>query len=241
MSTRNPVLLVSGSARGRELVTRLRDLQLIPLAASDFAEAEQVIAAAKSPVKAGLIDMELTGSDLKSWIKRLCRAGPTTGITFAAFGSLPDRPTRKSLRAAGLTLGLWEPIDDGLLRFQVNRALTADRDEHGRESKRVPTFLLCRVHSGGRTKDAIVYSLSEGGAFLETPRASMDGAHIEIELRLPGQTMTLGAHVVFSNVPGNLQRPNLPLGMGVRFRDLDREHRKRIGEYVDERLSQLEL
>jgi hypothetical protein len=128
-----------------------------------------------------------------------------------------------------------------VLRFQVNRALNGDRADHGRAKPRVPTFLVARIHSGGRTKDAVVYSLSETGAFLETPRASMDGAAIEVELRLPGEVLTVHAQVVFSNVPGNLQRPNLPLGMGVHFGDMPRDARKRITEYVDDRMQQMVL
>ena len=156
-------------------------------------------------------------------------------------GKPPTDDERKKLRAAGLQLSLWEPYDDGTLRFQLNRALGGDRDHHGRLHKRVPTYLLARIFVGPRTKDAVVYSLSEGGAFLETPRASMDGAKVDIELRLPANHIRVRGMVIFSNVPGNLQRPNLPMGMGIRFETVAAEEAALIREYVKTRLSELDV
>ncbi|MGH0035459.1 MAG: PilZ domain-containing protein [Myxococcota bacterium] len=241
MTSCHPILLVSTPPRGQEMSARLQPLDVTPLLAADLAEAEAVLAKAGTPVAAALIDLALVDRNLKGCLKRLRRHAPTTGMTFVAFGAAPERATRKTLRSAGVSLGLWEPIDEGVLRFQINRALNGSREGHGRSSPRVPTFLVARVHGGGRTKDAVVYSLSETGAFLETPRASMDGAQVEIEMNLPGQALRLSGKVVFSNVPGNLQRPNLPLGMGVRFGEMSRDERKRIAEFVDDRAQQLNL
>ncbi len=241
MSATNPALLLSRGARGQELATRLQQMGVRAFLAEDFAEAERILGESNVPVTAALMDVDWIDGELKSAIKRLRRCGPSSGLTFLAFGPAPERAERKILRSAGVNLALWEPFDDGVLRFQVNRAITGDRDDHGREHTRVPTLMVARVQGGGRSKDAIVYSLSAGGAFLETPRASMDGAQVQVDLRLPGQTLTVPARVVFSNVPGNLQRPNLPLGMGVRFDELDRDQSKRIAEFVEERLRQLEV
>ena len=105
----------------------------------------------------------------------------------------------------------------------------------------MPTYLLARVFQGDRHKDAVVYSLSEGGSFLETPRASMEGALIEVELKLPGHPIRLPAEVVFANVPGNLQRPNLPLGMGVRFTNNQSADADALHDYVMQRFEQLEV
>jgi hypothetical protein len=241
MASENPILLVASSRRAQEMAGRLRQLGATPLVASCLDEAEAAMSEANGLVTAGLIDLSVPLDDLKATLKRLRRRGPTSGITFVAFGEAPERSERKRLRSAGVSLGLWEPIDEGVLRFQLNRAMNGDRADHGRVKPRVPTFLVSRVHGGGRSKDAVIYSLSETGAFLETPRASMDGAQVEIEIRLPGGTLRVPAKVVFANVPGNLQRPNLPLGMGVQFDSLSRENRKRIAEYVDDRLQQLVL
>jgi hypothetical protein len=162
-------------------------------------------------------------------------------LALVAVGKLPDKAERKQLRSAGVRLALWEPFDDGTLRFQLNRAVEGRRVDQRRGDTRIPTYLLARVHVGDRTKDAIVYSLSRSGAFLETTRASMEGARIGVELRLPSRPMRVNAVVVFANVTGNLQRPNLPMGMGVRFTDLDAEDDKAICHYVTERSAQLEI
>ena len=69
----------------------------------------------------------------------------------------------------------------------------------------------------------------------------MSGAKIGIQLRLPDQEISTRGEVIFCNVPGNLQRPNLPLGMGVRFDDLDRQSQKAILAYVQLRLAELEV
>ena len=69
----------------------------------------------------------------------------------------------------------------------------------------------------------------------------MDGAEVTLEIRIPGSSIHTRALVVFSNVPGNLQRPNLPLGMGVRFQDLDKADLKTLRAYIDQRMSQLEV
>jgi uncharacterized protein (TIGR02266 family) len=87
----------------------------------------------------------------------------------------------------------------------------------------------------------MVYNLSPGGAFLQTNRASMNGAHVEVELQLPEGPIAARGEVIFANVPGNLQRPNLPLGMGVRFEDLDPASRKKILSYVKQRVTELEV
>jgi hypothetical protein len=47
----------------------------------------------------------------------------------------------------------------------------------------------------------------------------MVGARIEVELALPSGPRSLPAEVRHTNVPGNLLRPQVPIGMGIRFAD----------------------
>ena len=51
----------------------------------------------------------------------------------------------------------------------------------------------------------------------------------------PGAVHAIPATVVFSNVPGNLQKPNLPLGMGVKFSGIDAVAAQRVAKYIAER------
>ncbi len=46
---------------------------------------------------------------------------------------------------------------------------------------------------------------------------------------------------MFSNVPGNLQRPNLPLGLGVRFLDFSPEATHLLQRVIGERAAAFSL
>jgi hypothetical protein len=242
MSETGQILLIESlDGSSHKLAERILGFGIEPILVSDFEEAQSILDEQRVLISGILIPTSFPSAHLKKEIKSLRRHGPASGIMFVSVGKPPTADERKKLRAAGMQLALWEPYDDGTLRFQLNRALGGDRDTHGRNHKRAPTYLLARIFVGGRTKDAVVYSLSEGGAFLETPRASMDGAHVELELRLPTGPVRVQGDVIFSNVPGNLQRANLPLGMGVRFAELQGDARTQLREYVDQRLVELQV
>lgn len=235
------LLLESLDGSGNKLAERILAFGIEPVLVSTLEEGRSILAERRVSVAAVMIPTDVASLSLKKEVKLLRRSGPASGLMFISVGKAPTPDERKKLRGAGMQIALWEPYDDGTLRFQLNRALGGDRDSHGRGSPRAPTYLLARIFVAGREKDAVVYSLSEGGSFLETPRASMDGARIEIELRLPANHIRVQGTVMFSNVPGNLQRPNLPMGMGVRFDDTDPEVAKQLATYVQQRLDQLNV
>jgi len=242
MSQTGQILLIESlDGSSHKLAERILAFGIEPVLASDFAEAQEILDERRVLISGVLVPTSLPSTQLKKDIKALRKHGPASGIMFVSVGKAPTSDERKKLRAAGMQLALWEPYDDGTLRFQLNRALGGDRETHGRIHKRAPTYLLARIFVAGRTKDAVVYSLSEGGAFLETPRASMDGAHVDLELRLPTGPVRVAGDVIFSNVPGNLQRANLPLGMGVRFEAIGVEERATLREYIEQRLAELEV
>jgi hypothetical protein len=58
---------------------------------------------------------------------------------------------------------------------------------------------------------------------------------------MPGISGRLAAHVVMTNVPGNLQHKNLPVGMGVRFENPPVDAEARLHVFAQERLSDLML
>jgi len=242
MSIRGHVLMVEAlDGSSTRLAERMMPFCIEPVLVPELAEAQEILEERRVAISAVLIPTDLSTQNLKKALKNLRKVGPASGLTFVSFGQPPRPDERKQLRGAGLSIALWEPYDDGTLRFQLNRGVCGDRDEHHRASPRVPTYLLARAFVGDRAKDAVLYSLSEGGAFLETPRASMDGAQLEIELRLPTGPVRVKGQVMFSNVPGNLQQPNLPLGMGVRFCSIGSADSKAIADYVHERLEQLNV
>ncbi len=242
MDERPQIILIEGSDGGiTTLSERLRSFDVEPVRVANLDSAEAMVAAMREPFCVVMIPTDFHHDRLKKALKSLCQATSQGEVMLVSVGRHPTPAQRKELKAAGMKLALWEPYDEGTLRFQLNRALGGDRDHHKRRALRVPTYLLARVFIGGRTKDAVVYSLSEGGAFLETQRASMEGARIEVELRLPGQAVEAKGEVLFSNVPGNLQRPNLPLGMGLKFTEISSDAVKQIREFVAQRYAELNV
>jgi hypothetical protein len=145
----------------------------------------------------------------------------------------PENEERAMLRSAGLNVALWDPVDDHTLRFQLNALMSRDHEEFLRSEARAPIDVKATVFASGRTKEVSVYSLSAGGAFLETRRPSMPGADVEIRLLSPDGELSLDAHVLYTNVPGNLSQPSLPLGMGVQFENLGRSALDAIRQIVE--------
>jgi hypothetical protein len=240
----SPVVLIEGSqGRLNELARRIRLQGGEPVVATGFDEATSLIPQpdARMSIAAVLVDASLASRSLKKEVTQLRQTARGLELFFLAVGEPAAPAVRKKLRQAGIRCALWEPFDDATLRFQLNRAWNADRDDHKRANPRIPTYLHAQIGGGQRVKDGFVYSLSIQGAFVETPRASMAGATVPLAIRLPGCFIETTGRVVFANVPGNLQRPNLPLGMAVRFEELDSATSKKLKAYVKERGSELEV
>jgi len=242
MAASSTVLLIESlDPSSQTLARRIESLGIEPLLVTSFDEAEEVLRARRSFVTAVLIPTDLSTTNLKKDVKRLKAAGPATGLSFLSVGKPPTTDARKRMRSAGITIALWEPYDDGCVRFQLNRAVAGEGMKDKRSSPRVPTSALARIVVGGREKTAVVYSLSKGGCYLETPRASMNGARVDIHFQLRGEAIDVVGIVVLSNVPGNVNRNNLPLGMAVRFEDLDSATRKVIEAFIRDRSLQTEV
>jgi hypothetical protein len=235
-----PVLVIGGTDPAHdELVARIGGLGFEPVCCPTPETALLALEEAEEPIHCVLVSSERADRNLKRALKPLRKLGAPAGLHLAAFGQEPDRAGRRRLRSAGVHYALWQPIEESTLRFQLNRLTRSDPGDEIRRARRVPTHLPARALAGGRSRDAIVYSLSEAGAFLETPRACMNGARVEIELVLPTGMLVLSSTVAFANVPGNLQRPNLPLGMGVHFDQPAAAGLSALADYVETRSSQL--
>jgi DNA-binding response OmpR family regulator len=246
MALTSQILMIDSEDGSSEaLEDRIAELGVQSVRVDSFDEALQMLADRSPIISAVCIPTNLpdgmTTKDLKRAIKELRRVRPANDLMLISAGKEPARDERKRLRSAGLQLALWEPFDEGTLRFQLNRAMSGDADYEHRRAPRVPTYLFARIYIGDRTKDSIIYSLSETGAFLETPRASVDGAAFDVEIRLPGQPIMVKSTVMFSNVPGNLQRPNLSMGMGIQFERLSRNEKKALRGYIDSCLDRLDV
>lgn len=65
-------------------------------------------------------------------------------------------------------------------------------------------------------------NLSTGGLFLETDHPREAGAHLKLEILIPGseKRISCSARVIWANHPECLRRQELPPGMGLQFLDL---------------------
>ena len=99
------------------------------------------------------------------------------------------RRGRPTSAQSGIQLAIWEPVNDHSLLFQINRALrlasSALTGNSLRGDQRIPTGWMTRYYISGRARRGGLYSLSAGGAYLCTPRPSVRGAEIALDLPLP--------------------------------------------------------
>lgn len=238
---RSVLVVDDGTDSARDVVARLRHLGLETHVAEAAERSRAVFDAEAERIGLVFVAASGFGPELGSFLEylRTQRIIETPGIV--AVGPAPDESVRAALREAGVDRALWEPYDDGTLRFIVNEELLEEDEFRARGEQRVPTTLLARVEVGGRLKDALVYNLSVTGAYLETPRPSMRGARLVLELPIPDGDVRVGAEVVYTNVPGNLQRSALPLGMGVRFLAVEAEATDRLRRYVEDRARRFQV
>jgi CheY-like chemotaxis protein len=217
---RTVLVLDGGDAPRATLVHRLRRLGYRTLRAKSPEDAFRLVEEHRNLVSVALIPPDLAVIDLPSALHALAAGAPERRLAYIVTGLPPAPEAIGELRDAGVRLALWEPFDDARLRFQVNRALAAD-DVGGlpRRETRAPVELPAQVFQSGRQKTARVYTLSSGGVYLETPRPAMRGARVEVELLLGPGSLRVAGVVVYTNVPGNLYRSTVPVGMGVRFTD----------------------
>jgi hypothetical protein len=217
MAGSQTILLLDGLHVVLDAVTeRLRALQHIAIRA----KASSAVFAQGHAVGAVILPSDIHAPDAAGLIQALRSCATGQGMTFLAAGPEPRLEARDALRGAGVSVALWDPFDDSLLRYQVNRALASVEGRRPRGALRVPCSVPARAHTGDREKPGRLYTLSERGLFFETPRASMRGVEVALELQMAGEVLPARGQVALSNVPGNLRNPKLPVGIGVRFTDL---------------------
>jgi hypothetical protein len=240
MPTSHFILLIElDPHRTSSLAAQLVRLGVEPIRVEDLAEAESLVRSRAYSFSAILLPTSLPAQTVGAALARMRKTGAI--LPAMAYGKMPDANQRRALRHAGVLLALWDGYDERILRFQLNRLVSGEQISAARASRRAPTHAPVRILVSGREKPGTLYSLSEGGCFVETPRASMDGARLRVLFDLDGEAFDLDGTVAFANVPGNLQRPNLPLGMGICFVGTDDAIRKTIAYVITDRLALLEV
>jgi hypothetical protein len=239
------LLVLGASAPEMDLLrARLARLGYRPLPAKEPHQAHMLLRVAGGRVGAVVVPSDLPVVELRPALDALRRHVPGGRIAFLGAGREPGLPMRNRMRDAGVAFAAFDPVDLHTLRFQVNRAL-ADGEAlrmRGRDTARAPADWPVTVRVAGREKKGRLYSVSATGAYVAIDQPSIAGSQVGLELTLPGERrLKLAGRVVMTNVPGNLIRRSLPLGMGVCFDQLSDAASVALLVYAEDRLKQLAM
>jgi hypothetical protein len=238
---RSQVLLFGFGKAHDELAGRIVVLGYRALRANDVESAVDLIRRQQQPVRVVIFPVDAPFTIRRDDLRRMAEASGALGLRTIVSGPQPGAAAIGALKRDGVRYALWKGFHDADLRFTLNAALYDDTRGQMRPALRVPASLVARVRSGAGEKAAMLYNLSTSGAFIETTRPGMPGGRITLTVEFPDGAVTIGANVVFANVPGNLQKPNLPLGMGVKFVGVDARAAERIAKFVTEKARSYEL
>jgi len=213
----------------------------IPAKTPDHAHSFLRVAGAR--VGAVVVPADLPALNLRAALEALRALVPGGALAFLGGGPDPGPEGRRRLRDAGVVLPIFDPVDLHTLRFQLNRALAGDRPLRGRRrTVRAPADWRAVVRAHGREKEGRIYTVSASGAFVAIQQPSLVRSLVTLRLSLSGRTaVTASGRVVMTNVPGNLQKQNLPYGMGVRFEDLSESVAVSLLVYAQERFRALAM
>jgi hypothetical protein len=241
VSRRETLLLIDAGASPMEEVSqRLRALGYRVLRTKNVEQGYAALSDARFSISVAMIPPDLPVPDPARTLAAFCDRAGQRPLRFISTGFRPEANERHLLRRAGVEFALFEPFDDHTLQFQVNRSLSdPGTGAATRRALRVPTNWPVRVTTGKREKQAKIYCVSAQGAFLATPRPSLPKALIHFSLPLPSGDLRLSGEVVMTNVPGNLVRENLPVGMGVRFTGHSIDAERSILAFTEERTQAL--
>ncbi|MBM4383276.1 MAG: PilZ domain-containing protein [Deltaproteobacteria bacterium] len=238
---RSQILLFGFGRAHDELAGRVVVLGYRTLRAAEVEDALELIGRQLQPVR---VLMFATNAPFKSRAQDLRtmseRAG-ALGLRAIVSGAQPEPAEIAALKRDGVKYCLWKGFNDAELGFVLNAALYDETRGQHRPATRVPANVVVRVKSGAGEKAGMISNLSATGAFIETQRAGMPGGRITLSIEFVDGAIAIPASVVFANVPGNLQRPNAPLGMGVKFAPGAPEAAARIAKFVRERSRAYEL
>jgi hypothetical protein len=238
---RSHVLLYGFGGAHDELAGRLVLLSYRSIRADDLDSAVDALRRQNQPVRLMLFPAEAQFSNRGAALAQLSQMQGGLGMRAIVTGRRPDAGTIAALKRDGVRFSLWSPFHDSELRFVLNAALYDTTRGEVRPAVRVPASMMVRVKSGTGDKAALLYNLSAAGAFLETMRPNLPGGRVQLTIDFPDGPISIAAQVVFTNVPGNVQKPNAPIGMGVRFEGLAVDVGERIVKFIAERAKAYEL
>lgn len=186
-------------------------------------------------VHALIVPPSVSTSELARVSSRLETSSEGKPPSLVVIGDPPSEQVREGLRAAGASWAVWNPDDDNALRFAVNGALTLPSELVPRSEPRVSTNLMASFSIAGERTDAIAYTLSGKGAFLETPSPAVLGSELQVEIWLPSIRVMTDAKVIYVKEIRDRGRASWPVGMGIVFQGLSEKLESRVRRYVAHR------
>lgn len=172
----------------------------------------------------------------------LAERSPETPASLLVVGPRPEEERCEELRKAGVFWALWEPWDEGALRTALSGAMAALPEAAStRRCPRFPTTLLGRVFKGIHRRDGVVSSLSEGGAFLETPHPFETGTPVTLEIESEEGSIVTKAEVIYGHEPGGDAPRKHPAGMGLAFGEMAPKMRERLDRTLAEHQRRFEV
>ena len=233
-NARQQVLILGPDERARFLAGHLLLLGYRAAGAKDVAEALRMLALASPPIRVGLLASDHGLADPAAALREIATLSPHP-LQWIAIGRRPDNSEIEMLRGAGVHFALFDPFSDEELRFVVSEAHHAGSPEVLRIERRVPTLIRARVTTKTGERVAVACNLSTLGAYLATPRPAMRGGTLRMQVPLEEGEVEVQGLVMWNNVPGNLRRPNIPIGMGVRFTEVSRDATAALERFIAER------
>jgi uncharacterized protein (TIGR02266 family) len=233
-SVRQQVLILGPAERARFLAGYLLLLEYRAVGAVDPGAALRILAQASPPIRVALLATDHGFADAASALREVSQLSPGP-LEWIAIGKRPDDAEVVVLRGAGVHFALFDPFTDEELRFVVNEAHHAGSPDIPRADQRVPTHMRARITTKTGERVAVVCNLSTAGAYLATPRPALRGGTVQVMMLLDEGEIEAEGRVMWNNVTGNLRRPNAPIGMGIRFTEMQPEAKAALDRYVAER------
>ncbi len=103
-----------------------------------------------------------------------------------------------------------------------------------RQFIRAPTELACSISSGDMTMETTMHNISEGGTFIAMNIPPDAGSILGLEFRIPGAEHKISSEVTVQWTASLRQKG--PLGMGVRFLNVDDKYRDLIRDFAKSEL-----
>ena len=101
-----------------------------------------------------------------------------------------------------------------------------------REEQRIKKTLSLSYKNQESFVDAYTSNIGKGGLFIKTANPLPEGESFILKLKLPGLVDTLKINCIVVWVNKDESNPDMPVGMGLRFVDMDQNERLMLDKYI---------